>query len=66
MGVPNLHLMWHLNSLGASSLLRVRYITSEWTQTWQSSIVCMLVTSYQLVYAAYLVVQCLRGLGGPD
>jgi hypothetical protein len=39
----------------ASSLLRVRCIISECTQTWQSSAVCVLVASYQLVYAAWLV-----------
>ena len=37
---------------GASSLLRVRCIISEWTQTRQSSTVCVLGASYQLVYAA--------------
>jgi hypothetical protein len=36
---------------GASSLLRVRCIISEWTQTWKSSTVCVLGASYQLVYA---------------
>jgi hypothetical protein len=50
---------------GSSSLLRVRCIISEWTQTWQSSAVCMLVASYQLVYADCLVFQCLRQLS-PD
>jgi hypothetical protein len=45
----------------ASSLLRC--IFSEWTQTLQSSAVYVLGTSYQLVYAAWLVVQCLRNLG---
>jgi hypothetical protein len=41
---------------GASSLLRVRCIISEWTQTLQSSTVCVLEASYQLVYVAFLVV----------
>jgi hypothetical protein len=38
---------------GASSLLRVRCIMSEWTQTWKSSTVCVLGPSYQLVYAVW-------------
>jgi hypothetical protein len=46
----------------ASSLLRVRCIISEWTQTWKSSTVCVLGASYQLVYAVCSVVQCLRDL----
>jgi hypothetical protein len=46
--------------------LRIRYINTEWTQTWKPSTVCALGASYQLVYAAYLVAQCLRGLRGPD
>jgi hypothetical protein len=46
--------------------LMVRCIISEWTQTWQSSTVCVLGASYQLVYAAWLVVQCLKDLRGPD
>jgi hypothetical protein len=45
--------------------LRVRCIFSDWTQTRQSSAVCVLGASYQLMYTACLVVQCLRGLGGP-
>ena len=32
----------------------------------QSSSVCVLGVSYQLVYAVCLVVQCLRDLRGPD
>ena len=48
----------------ASSLLRVRCIISEWTQTQQSSSVCVLGASYQLVHAACLVVQWLIDLGG--
>jgi hypothetical protein len=51
---------------GASSLLRVRCIISEWTQTQKSSTVNVLGTSYQLVYAVCLVVQCLRDLRSPD
>jgi hypothetical protein len=56
----------HLTSKlpGASSLLRVRCIISEWTQTQQSSTVCVLGASYQLVYAACLVGKCLRDLRG--
>ena len=50
---------------GASSLSRVRYIISEWTQTRKSSIICVLGASYPLVYAVCLVVQCMRDLGGP-
>ena len=51
---------------GASSLLRVRCIISEWTQTQKSSTVCVLGTSYQLGYAICLVVQCLRDLRVPN
>jgi hypothetical protein len=51
---------------GASSLLRVRCIISDWTQTQQSSTVYVLVAPYQLVYATCLVVQYLRDLRGPD
>jgi hypothetical protein len=40
--------------------LRVRRIISEWTQIQQSSTLCVLGASYQLVYAVCLVVQCLR------
>jgi hypothetical protein len=50
----------------ASSLLKVRCIISEWTQTWKSSTICVLGASYQLVHAVCLVVQCLRDLGSPD
>jgi hypothetical protein len=50
----------------SSSLLRVMCIISGWTPTWKSSTVCALGASYQLVYAVWLVVQCLRELGGPD
>jgi hypothetical protein len=58
----------HLTSKlpGASSLLRVRHIVSDWTQTWQSSTVHVFGASYQLVYAVCLVVQCLRDLRCPD
>lgn len=54
----------HLTSAypGASSLLKVRCIISEWAQTLKSSTVCVLGPSYQLVYAACLVVWCLRDL----
>jgi hypothetical protein len=48
-----------------SSLLRVRCIYSAWTKTQQSSAVYVLGASYQLVYAAWLVVQCLRELRVP-
>jgi hypothetical protein len=34
---------------GASSLLRVRYIFSDWTQTWQFSAVYVVGASYQLM-----------------
>jgi hypothetical protein len=51
---------------GDSSLSRIRCIVSEWSQTCKSSSVCVLGTSYQLVYAAWLVVQCLSDLRGPD
>ena len=46
-------------------LLRVRCIFSDWTQTSQSSAVYVLGASYQLVYASWLVVQCLRDRRGP-
>jgi hypothetical protein len=46
---------------GASSLLRVRCIISEWTHTQMPSTVYVLGASYQLVYAVCLVVQCLSG-----
>jgi hypothetical protein len=49
---------------GASSLLRVRFIISDWTWTQQSSAAYVLGASYQLVYATWLVVQCLRNLSG--
>jgi hypothetical protein len=42
--------------------LRIRCIISEWTQTLQSSAVCVLGASYQLVYATWLVIQYLRDL----
>jgi hypothetical protein len=44
---------------GASSLLRVRCIISEWAPTLNSSTPCVLGASYLLVYAVCLVVQCL-------
>jgi hypothetical protein len=46
--------------------LRVRCIFSDWTQTQQTSVVYVLGSSYKLVYAVWLVVQCLKDLGGPD
>ena len=51
---------------GASGLsrVRIRYIFSHWGQTRQSSAVNVLGASYQLVYAAWVVAQCLRDLGG--
>jgi hypothetical protein len=49
----------------ASSLSRVRCVFSHWGQTRQSSAVYVSEVSYQLVYAAWLVAQCLRALGGP-
>jgi hypothetical protein len=49
---------------GAFSLLRVRCIISDWTQTWQPSAVYVLRTSYKLAYATWLVVQWLRDLRG--
>jgi hypothetical protein len=58
----------HLTSKlpGGSSLLRIRCIISEWTQTQKSSTVYVLGASYQLVYVVCLVVQCLRDLGDTD
>ena len=50
---------------GSSRLLMARFFISEWTHTQQSSAVCVLVASYHPVYAACLVVQCLRDLRGP-
>ena len=51
--------------LGASSLLRVRYIFPDWTQIIQSTVVYVLEALYQLVYAAWLVAQYLSILRGP-
>jgi hypothetical protein len=48
---------------GAFSLLTFRCFISEWTQTVQSATVCVFRASYQLVYAACLVAQCLRDQG---
>jgi hypothetical protein len=48
-----------------SSLLRVRCIFSDWIKTQLSSTVYVLSSSYQLVYAAWLVVQCLRDIEVP-
>jgi hypothetical protein len=58
----------HLTSklLGASSLLRVTCIITEWTKTRKSSTICVLGASYQMVYAVCLVVQCFRDLRHPD
>lgn len=63
-----LHLPPHLTSKlpGASRLLRLRCIISEWAWTWKSSTVCVSEASYQLVFAVCLVVQCLRDLRGPE
>ena len=49
---------------GASNLLRVRCMFSDWDKARQSSPVCVLEVTYQLVYAAWLMVQCLRDLVG--
>jgi hypothetical protein len=49
---------------GASSLFRVRCFFS-WTQTCQSYAVYVLGASHQLVYAAWLVAQCLQDLRVP-
>ena len=61
------HPLPHLTSKlpEASSLLRVRCIISQWTQTLQYSTVCVLEAIYQQVYADSLVAQCLRDLKGP-
>jgi hypothetical protein len=40
---------------GASSLLMVCFIISEWAQIWQSSTISVLGASYQLVYAAWFL-----------
>ena len=58
------HYRPHLTSKlpGASRLLRVRCNNSEWTKPKQSPSICVLGASYQLVYAASLVFQCLRAL----
>jgi hypothetical protein len=54
------HPIPHLTSKlsGASSLLRVKCIISEWTQTQKSSTICILGASCQQEYAVCLVVQC--------
>jgi hypothetical protein len=62
MDAPTHHPTWPLNSLGPP----VSCIISEWTQTRNSCTVCVLGASYQLVYAVFLVVQCLRNLWGLD
>jgi hypothetical protein len=49
------------NFPGTSSLLRVRCIISEWTQIQQFSTVCMLGSSYQLVYSAWMVFERSQG-----
>jgi hypothetical protein len=63
-----LHSSPHLTSKlpGPSSLLRIKCIISELTQTEKSSTVCVLGTLYQVMYAVCLVFQCLRDLGGPN
>jgi hypothetical protein len=50
----------------ASSLSRVRCMFSDWGQNCQFSAIYVLEASYQLLYAAWLVDQCLRDLRGPD
>jgi hypothetical protein len=40
-------------------------IFSDLVQTWWFSAVYVLGASYQLVYAAWMVAQCLRALRGP-
>jgi hypothetical protein len=50
---------------GASSLLRVRCIFSYWGETRQASGVYVSEASDKLVYAVWLVAQCLRDLRGP-
>jgi hypothetical protein len=47
---------------GASSLSRVRCIFSHWGQTRPCSAIYVFRALYQLVYAAWLVAQCLRDL----
>ena len=63
-GCPQPPLPHQISKLpGTSSLLRVRYIFSEWSHTRHCSAVYVLGASYQLVFAVWLVVQCLRDLG---
>ena len=50
---------------GASQLWRVLCIFSDWTHTRQPSAIYALRAPYQLVYAAWLVAQCLRDLRDP-
>jgi hypothetical protein len=59
--IPTPYFPPHLTSKlsGTSSLLRVRYIISDRTQTQQSSAIYVLRASYELVYAACLVIQYL-------
>jgi len=62
--MSSLHQLHQTSKLpGASSLLRVRCIFSDWTQTQESSAADDLEASSQLVYAAWLVVQCQRSRG---
>ena len=51
--------------LVAPSLLRNGCLFSDWNQTQLSSAVYVFGASYQLVFPAWLVVQCLRDLGAP-
>ena len=48
------------------SLSRVRWGLYHWDQTRQSSDVYVSGASYQVVYAAWLVAQCLRDVRGPS
>ena len=60
--LPPLHQTYPLP--GASKLLRVRCISSDRVHTPKPSAVYVLGPLYQLMYAAWLVAQCLRDLRG--
>ena len=56
-------LLPHMTSKGASSLLKIRCIIPDWTQTHQSSAVYLLGTLNHLAYSDCLEIQCLRDRG---
>lgn len=72
--IPHLHLQDDVSALPphqttlipvSPSLLRDRFIFSDWVQAQSSSPVYVVGALYQLIYAAWLVAQCLRIPRGP-